>query len=76
MPSCHAFSRAAVLAIIDSLAPAGLDVERLARALNESVGSVGWLHLTPPSPVEEWRENARIIAAEYARLTAESEEPG
>ena len=47
--------------------PEGIDVERLARALNASVGTVGWLHLTPADPVEEWRENARTIAAEYAR---------
>ena len=63
-------SRAAVLAILDrpSTPAPGLNVEWLARALNASVGTAGWLHLTPPSPVEEWRENARIIAAEYAAL--------
>jgi hypothetical protein len=47
---------------------APLDVERLARALNASVGTEGWLRLTPPNAVDEWRENARIIAREYAAL--------
>jgi hypothetical protein len=45
-----------------------LDIERLARALNASVGTEGWLRLTPPNAVDEWRENARIIAREYAAL--------
>jgi hypothetical protein len=72
--------RREVLAAIDRAALSGsstapLDVERLARALNESVGTLGWLRLTPPSPVEEWRENARIIAAEYARLAVASPDP-
>ena len=55
-------------ALSASPAEPGLDVERLARALNESVGSSGWLRLTPSDAAQEWRKNARIIAAEYARL--------
>jgi hypothetical protein len=45
-----------------------IDVERLARALNATVGTNGWLRSTPSDPVEEWRVNARLIAAEYDRL--------
>ncbi len=51
----------------------GLDVDRLARALNATVNQTGWVRFRPPDPVEEWRANAAIIAAEYARL---AKEPG
>jgi hypothetical protein len=52
----------------------GLDVERLARALNNTVGTNGWLRATPSSPVEEWLVNAELIAREYARLASEENE--
>jgi hypothetical protein len=55
--------------------PGGLDVERLARALNAAVGG-GWLRSTPSDPVAEWRMNAEAVAAEYAaRLTPEATAP-
>jgi len=50
----------------------GLDAAVLAEALNATVGTVGWLHFTPQSPVEEWIENAKTIAAEYDRLYRQS----
>jgi hypothetical protein len=49
-------------------------VERLARALNNTVGTNGWLRATPSSPVEEWLVNAELIAREYARLASEENE--
>lgn len=42
-----------------------LDVERLALALNATVGTVGWMRSTPADPVEEWLVNAAAIAAAY-----------
>jgi hypothetical protein len=64
---------AALVEARDRLAESdGLDGERLARALNATVGTNGWLRSTPSDPVEEWRVNARLIAAEYDRL-AEAE---
>jgi hypothetical protein len=42
-----------------------IDVERLARALNATIGQRGWLRATPSSPVEEWIENAAAIAKAY-----------
>lgn len=49
---------------------AGLDAERLAAALNNTVGTVGWMHFTRSAPADEWLSNAKAIAAEYARLAA------
>jgi hypothetical protein len=45
-----------------------LDVSILAEALNNTVGTNGWLRATPSSPVEEWLVNAELIAREYTRL--------
>jgi hypothetical protein len=47
-----------------------LDVPILAEALNNTVGTSGWLRATPSDPVEEWLVNAELIAREYARLVA------
>ena len=44
-----------------------LDVERLARALNATVGRVGWLRSSQARGVDVWRANAEAIAAEYMR---------
>jgi hypothetical protein len=49
-----------------------LDVDRLAKALNNTVGMLGWLRSTPSDPAAEWWMNARGIAAEYARLGSEA----
>lgn len=51
--------------------PPPLDEQRLARALNATVGTVGWLRITPrssswrPDSVNEWLENAAAIARAY-----------
>lgn len=59
-----------------SSAPQALDVERLAEALNATVGKYGWARSAPADPVAEWRVNAHRVAAEYARLASEPTETG
>ena len=51
-----------------------LDEERLAEALNATVGTFGWLRADPSDPIREWRANARAVAHEYRRLAAHKEE--
>ncbi len=56
-------------------ASAPLDVERLARALHVNVGD-RFDYENCPQTLDGWhRKTAEVIAAEYARLTAEGEKP-
>jgi hypothetical protein len=58
------------IAAIEAVARASLDVDILAEALNNTVGTSGWLRSRPSIPVEEWLVNAERIADEYARVEA------
>jgi hypothetical protein len=56
---------------------AALDVERLAEALNATVGKHGWARSTPPSPVEEWLVNAETMTRlAYEKGRADGREAG
>lgn len=82
-PEAHT-SRTTVLAIIDSLAPTGLDVRRVVKAIHNVAKRHNVVKDPPPdqSLLRIYGYSTTIpdsdaeIAFEYARLTAESGEPG